>query len=120
MITPRTYAIGSRRRMHHSRRRRGRRVVRYEYSSFGEVILSSGDFALSNPFRFSSEYADDAHCKCDACCVVISTVVWGDKPKFVVLSANLQCSKFADAGKGFHLIPSGASIDFVDVNRKGR
>ena len=35
-------------------------TAHYEYSSFGEVILSSGDFALSNPFRFSSEYADDA------------------------------------------------------------
>ena len=32
----------------------------YEYSSFGEVILSSGDLALANPFRFSSEYSDDA------------------------------------------------------------
>ena len=32
----------------------------YEYASFGEVILSSGDLALANPFRFSSEYADDA------------------------------------------------------------
>ena len=35
-------------------------TAHYEYSSFGEVILSSGDFALVNPFRFSSEYADDA------------------------------------------------------------
>ena len=35
-------------------------TAHYEYASFGEVILSSGDFALSNPFRFSSEYADDA------------------------------------------------------------
>ena len=32
----------------------------YEYAPFGEVILSSGDLALTNPFRFSSEYADDA------------------------------------------------------------
>ena len=32
----------------------------YEYAPFGEVILSSGDFALTNPFCFSSEYADDA------------------------------------------------------------
>ena len=31
----------------------------YEYAPFGEVILSSGDLALTNPFRFSSEYADD-------------------------------------------------------------
>ena len=31
----------------------------YEYAPFGEVILSSGDLALNNPFRFSSEYADD-------------------------------------------------------------
>ena len=31
----------------------------YEYAPFGEVILSSGDFALTNPFCFSSEYADD-------------------------------------------------------------
>jgi RHS repeat-associated protein len=31
----------------------------YEYASFGEVILSSGDLALINPFRFSSEYSDD-------------------------------------------------------------
>ena len=35
-------------------------TAHYEYSSFGEVILSSGDLALTNPFRFSSEYADDA------------------------------------------------------------
>lgn len=35
-------------------------MAHYEYSSFGEVILSSGDLALTNPFRFSSEYADDA------------------------------------------------------------
>ena len=32
----------------------------YEYAPFGEVILSFGDFAFTNPFRFSSEYADDA------------------------------------------------------------
>jgi RHS repeat-associated protein len=32
----------------------------YEYAPFGEVILSSGDLALANPFRFSSEYSDDA------------------------------------------------------------
>ena len=31
----------------------------YEYAPFGEVILSFGDLALTNPFRFSSEYADD-------------------------------------------------------------
>ena len=31
----------------------------YEYAPFGEVILSSGDLAMTNPFRFSSEYADD-------------------------------------------------------------
>ena len=31
----------------------------YEYAPFGEVVLSSGDLALTNPFRFSSEYADD-------------------------------------------------------------
>ena len=35
-------------------------TAHYEYASFGEVILSSGDLALANPFRFSSEYADDA------------------------------------------------------------
>ena len=35
-------------------------TAHYEYSSFGEVILSSGDLSLANPFRFSSEYADDA------------------------------------------------------------
>ena len=32
----------------------------YEYAPFGEVILSSGNLAITNPFRFSSEYADDA------------------------------------------------------------
>ncbi|MBQ3316149.1 MAG: hypothetical protein IJG70_09385, partial [Kiritimatiellae bacterium] len=31
----------------------------YEYAPFGEVILSSGDFVLANPWRFSSEYAED-------------------------------------------------------------
>ena len=31
----------------------------YEYAPFGEVILSSGDLAFTNPFHFSSEYADD-------------------------------------------------------------
>ena len=31
----------------------------YEYAPFGEEILTSGSIALTNPFRFSSEYADD-------------------------------------------------------------
>ena len=31
----------------------------YEYAPFGEEILTSGSLALTNPFRFSSEYADD-------------------------------------------------------------
>ena len=31
----------------------------YEYAPFGEVILSPGDLAFTNPFRFSSEYVDD-------------------------------------------------------------
>ena len=31
----------------------------YEYAPFGEVIISSGGLAFTNPFRFSSEYADD-------------------------------------------------------------
>ena len=35
-------------------------TAHYEYSSFGDIILSSGDLALINPFRFSSEYSDDA------------------------------------------------------------
>ena len=30
----------------------------YEYAPFGEVILSSGNLAITNPFRFSSEYAE--------------------------------------------------------------
>ena len=34
-------------------------TAHYEYASFGEVILSSGDLAIENPFRFSSEYADE-------------------------------------------------------------
>ena len=30
----------------------------YEYAPFGEVLLSSGEAAQDNPWRFSSEYAD--------------------------------------------------------------
>jgi RHS repeat-associated protein len=35
-------------------------TAHYEYASFGDMILTSGDLALANPFRFSSEYSDDA------------------------------------------------------------
>jgi RHS repeat-associated protein len=31
----------------------------YEYSPFGEILRESGSYALINPFRFSTRYADD-------------------------------------------------------------
>ena len=31
----------------------------YEYSPFGKVTVSSGSYANDNPYRFSSEVADD-------------------------------------------------------------
>ena len=34
--------------------------AQYEYSPFGVLVSCSGEFILSNPFRFSSEYVDDA------------------------------------------------------------
>jgi RHS repeat-associated protein len=39
---------------------RGSGAVRaaYEYSSFGEILRSSGDLAERNPFRFSTKYTD--------------------------------------------------------------
>ena len=37
----------------------GNIVAKYEYSPFGKVISSSGNYADANPFQFSSEYADD-------------------------------------------------------------
>ena len=33
-------------------------VAHYEYSPFGMVTKLSGDYAATNPFRFSSEYYD--------------------------------------------------------------
>ena len=35
-------------------------AAHYEYAPFGSVLSTSGASAASNPFRFSSEYADDA------------------------------------------------------------
>ncbi len=37
----------------------GNIVAKYEYSPFGKLISSSGSYAATNPFRFSSEYHDD-------------------------------------------------------------
>lgn len=34
-------------------------VAHYEYSPFGSLTKLSGDYAASNPFRFSSEYFDE-------------------------------------------------------------
>lgn len=34
-------------------------VAHYEYSPFGEILTSTGAYAATNPFRFSSEYYDD-------------------------------------------------------------
>ena len=34
-------------------------VAKYEYSPFGKITSSSGTYANDNPFRFSSEYADN-------------------------------------------------------------
>jgi RHS repeat-associated protein len=31
----------------------------YEYSPFGEMLRSEGTYAASNPFRFSTKFADD-------------------------------------------------------------
>jgi len=36
----------------------GTLTAHYEYSPFGQITLSSGTFAQTNPFRFSSEYFD--------------------------------------------------------------
>ena len=36
----------------------GNVVVHYEYSPFGSLTNATGDYAGSNPFRFSSEYFD--------------------------------------------------------------
>ena len=38
----------------------GNIVAHYEYAAFGDAVIVSGEKALANPFRFSSEYADDA------------------------------------------------------------
>ncbi|MBP5228170.1 MAG: RHS repeat-associated core domain-containing protein, partial [Kiritimatiellae bacterium] len=35
-------------------------TAHYEYAPFGDVTVAAGNLAFSNPFRFSSEYADDA------------------------------------------------------------
>ncbi|MBP5227159.1 MAG: RHS repeat-associated core domain-containing protein, partial [Kiritimatiellae bacterium] len=35
-------------------------TAHYEYAPFGDVTVSAGNLASSTPFRFSSEYADDA------------------------------------------------------------
>jgi len=37
----------------------GNVAAHYEYSPFGKVTVSNGAYASANPFRFSSEYADD-------------------------------------------------------------
>ena len=37
----------------------GTLAAHYEYAPFGAVILQRGESAAANPFRFSSEYADD-------------------------------------------------------------
>ena len=39
--------------------RNGGIVAHYEYSPFGSLTKLSGDYAASNPFRFSSEYFDE-------------------------------------------------------------
>ena len=39
--------------------RNGGIVAHYEYSPFGSLTKVSGDYAASNPFRFSSEYFDE-------------------------------------------------------------
>ncbi len=31
----------------------------YEYDAYGNTVISSGDFAADNPFRFSTKYCDD-------------------------------------------------------------
>ena len=38
----------------------GNIVAHYEYAAFGDAVIVSGEKALANSFRFSSEYADDA------------------------------------------------------------
>jgi len=37
----------------------GALVAQYEYSPYGELIRSSGSYANSNPFRFSTKYTDN-------------------------------------------------------------
>jgi RHS repeat-associated protein len=37
----------------------GSTSAQYEYGPFGEIVRASGAIALSNPFRFSTKFADD-------------------------------------------------------------
>ena len=37
----------------------GNRVAEYAYGPFGQPLSAEGELAEVNPFRFSSEYADD-------------------------------------------------------------
>ena len=38
----------------------GSTAAHYDYSAFGRTLVAAGPLAHSNPFRFSSEYVDDA------------------------------------------------------------
>ena len=40
--------------------RTGETAAHYDYSAFGKTLILAGPLAHRNPFRFSSEYADDA------------------------------------------------------------
>jgi len=37
----------------------GSKVASYEYDPYGNTLVAAGDYAASNPFRFSTKYADD-------------------------------------------------------------
>jgi hypothetical protein len=36
----------------------GAAVAKYEYSPYGELLTSTGTYASTNPFRFSTKYTD--------------------------------------------------------------
>jgi hypothetical protein len=37
----------------------------YDYGPFGELLRQSGEYAVLNPFRFSTKYTDDESGFCD-------------------------------------------------------
>jgi hypothetical protein len=56
VITQRTYSRHKLFRIYHSRRRRGCEVLHYEYASFGDAILTSGELASELGIWLSRAY----------------------------------------------------------------